>query len=60
MMGVPIDGPTSLFCDNKAVVTNTTAPEPMLKKKHNDNITGRVQYKPLKMYLLRKKMAVPT
>ena len=35
MMGVPIDGPTSLFCDNEAVVTNTTAPKSTLKKKHN-------------------------
>jgi hypothetical protein len=35
MMGVPIDGPTSLFCDNEAVVTNTTAPESTLKRKHN-------------------------
>jgi hypothetical protein len=35
MMGVPIDGPTSLFCDNKAVGTNTMAPELTLKKKHN-------------------------
>jgi hypothetical protein len=35
MMGVPLDGPTSLFCDNEAVVTNSTAPESTLKKKHN-------------------------
>jgi hypothetical protein len=35
MMGVPIDGPTALFCDNEAVVTNSTAPESTLKKKHN-------------------------
>jgi hypothetical protein len=35
MMGVPINGPTSVFCDNSAVVVNTSAPESTLKKKHN-------------------------
>ena len=35
MFGIPIDGPASVLCDNKSVVTNTTAPESVLKKKHN-------------------------
>ena len=35
MMGVPLDGPTSVFCDNKSAVDNTTKPESPLKKKHN-------------------------
>jgi hypothetical protein len=35
MMGVPIDGPTQIFCDNDAVVKSTTRPESTLKKKHN-------------------------
>jgi hypothetical protein len=35
MMGVPIDGPTYMYCDNMSVVHNTTAPESMLKKKSN-------------------------
>jgi len=35
MMGVPMDGPTSVFCDNESVVKNTTRPESALKKKHN-------------------------
>jgi hypothetical protein len=35
MMGVPIDGPTNIFCDNEAVFTNSTKPESTLKKKHN-------------------------
>jgi Reverse transcriptase (RNA-dependent DNA polymerase) len=34
MMGVPFEGPTSIFCDNEGVVKNTTAPESPLKKKH--------------------------
>ena len=34
MMGIPIDGPTNMFCDNKAVVRNSTMPESTLKKKH--------------------------
>ncbi len=32
MFGVPIDGPTNIFCDNKAVSMNTTLPESTLKK----------------------------
>ena len=35
MMGVPIDGPTYFYCDNKSVICNTTVPESMLKKKSN-------------------------
>ena len=35
MMGVPIDGPTYVFCDNMSVVNNTTTPESMLKKNSN-------------------------
>ena len=35
MMGVPLDGPANVFCDNEAVVKNTTQPESTLKKKHN-------------------------
>ena len=35
MMGIPLNGPTSVFCDNQSVVKNTTAPESVLKKRHN-------------------------
>jgi hypothetical protein len=35
MMGVPIDGQTYVYCDNMSVVSNTTKPESMLKKKSN-------------------------
>jgi hypothetical protein len=35
MMGVPLSGPTSVFCDNQSVVKNATAPELVLKKHHN-------------------------
>ena len=34
MFGIPVDGPTSVLCDNSSVVQNTTAPESPLKKKH--------------------------
>jgi hypothetical protein len=34
MMGIPLDGKTSVFCDNEGVVKNTMAPESPLKKKH--------------------------
>jgi transposase InsO family protein len=35
MMGVPIDGPSYMFIDNKSVVHNTSSPTSMLKKKSN-------------------------
>ena len=35
MFGVPIDGPTNVFCDNEAVYKITSIPESTLKKKHH-------------------------
>ena len=35
MFGVPIDGPTNVFCDNEAVYKNIAIPESTLKKKHH-------------------------
>jgi hypothetical protein len=35
MMGIPLTGPTSVFCVNESVVRNSTAPESTLKKRHN-------------------------
>ena len=35
MFGIPIEGPTNVFCDNEAVFKNTTIPESTLKKKNN-------------------------
>ena len=35
MFGVPIDGPTNMFCDNKAVYKNASMPESQLRKKHH-------------------------
>ena len=35
MFGVPIEGPTNVFCDNEAVTKNVIFPESTLKKKHN-------------------------
>jgi hypothetical protein len=35
MMGVPIDGPTCMFGDNKSVITSSTTPHSMLGKRHN-------------------------
>jgi hypothetical protein len=34
MMGVDLDGPCNVFCDNNAVVLNSSNPESVLKKKH--------------------------
>lgn len=35
MMGIPIDGPANVFCNNNSVVINSTIPKSTLKKKHN-------------------------
>jgi hypothetical protein len=35
MMGVPINGPANVFCDNNSVVSNAKTPESTLKHKHN-------------------------
>jgi len=35
MLGMPVDGPAWGFCDNASVVTNSTIPSSVLKKKHN-------------------------
>lgn len=34
MMGVPIDGATDVYCNNKGVVKNTSVKESTLNKKH--------------------------
>ena len=34
MFGIPIDGPTNVYCDNEAVTKNTIYPEFTLNKKH--------------------------
>jgi hypothetical protein len=35
MFGIPIEGPTDVFCDNEAVTKNCGIPESTLKKKHH-------------------------
>jgi hypothetical protein len=35
MFGVPIEGPTNVFCDNRGIVKNVSIPESTLMKKHN-------------------------
>ena len=35
MFGVPIEGPTNIFCDNEAVYKNTSIPEWVLRKNHH-------------------------
>ena len=35
MLGVPLDGPAEVFCDNNSVVQSSTIPASVLKKKHN-------------------------
>ena len=35
MMGVEVDGPMNVLCENKSAVKNPTQPESTLKKKHN-------------------------
>ena len=35
MFGIPIEGPTNVFCDNESVYKNVSTPESVLKKKHH-------------------------
>mmetsp|Transcript_1851 Transcript_1851/g.3790 ORF Transcript_1851/g.3790 Transcript_1851/m.3790 type:complete len:88 (-) Transcript_1851:380-643(-) len=35
MMGIPVDGPLFVYCDNKSVINNTFIPESTLQKKSN-------------------------
>jgi hypothetical protein len=35
MFGIPLDGPTNMYCDNNSVVINSSHPESTFKKKHN-------------------------
>lgn len=35
MFGVPLKGPTNVYCDNRGVVQNTSIPTSTLNKKHN-------------------------
>ena len=35
MFGIPIDGPSSVFCDNESVYKNDAFSDSILKKKHN-------------------------
>ena len=35
MMGVPLEGPTLMYCDNESVTKNALVPESTLSKKHN-------------------------
>ena len=34
MLGIPIEGPVRILCDNQSVVINGSFPESVLKKKH--------------------------
>ena len=43
MFGIPIEGPTNVFCDNQSVVLNTQLPESMMKKRHNAIAYHRVR-----------------
>ncbi len=43
MFGIPINGPTNVYCDNHGVVVNSSKPESTLKKKHNAIAYHRVR-----------------
>ena len=43
MMGVPIDGSCTTFCDNETAVKNSTVPESTLRRKHNSIAYHRVR-----------------
>ena len=35
MFGIPLDGPTDVFCNNEAIYRNSSFIESQLKRKHN-------------------------
>ena len=35
MFGIPIEGPTNVFCDNRGVILNSSRLESTLQKNHN-------------------------
>ena len=41
--GIPIDGPVTVLCDNKSVVTNSSVPVSVLNKRHNAICYHRVR-----------------
>ena len=43
MFGVPIAGPTKVYCDNESVVKSTSIPESRLRKKHNSIAYHRIR-----------------
>jgi hypothetical protein len=43
MFGIPIQGPTNVYCENNGVVANASHPESTLKKKHNSVASHRVR-----------------
>ena len=43
MIGITIDGPVDLFCDNKSVTKNVTLPQSVLNKRHNEICYQRVR-----------------
>jgi hypothetical protein len=43
MMGVPVEGPANVFCDNQSVFKNCSFTESTLKKKHNAIAYHRVR-----------------
>ena len=43
MFGIPLEGSTSVFCDNQGVVNNSSTPESTLNKKHNAICYHRVR-----------------
>jgi Reverse transcriptase (RNA-dependent DNA polymerase). len=43
MFGVPVEGPATIYCDNKSVVTNASVPTSVLNKRHNAICYHRVR-----------------
>ena len=41
--GIPINGPATVLCDNKSVVTNSSIPASVLNKRHNAICYHRVR-----------------
>ena len=56
MFGIPIAGPTTMWCDNMSVVHNGTRPDSTLKRKHNSISYHRIREAVAAGYIVIRKI----
>ena len=56
MFGIPIGGPTTIWCDNQSVVHNSTTPDSALQKKHDSISYHHIQEAVAVGYIIIRKI----